>query len=300
MKTLSDLLYRLFGNTKLRPYVSACLDAWRTELSPEATTILAKQLGLYDFVPRPSADKIIAFLCVDDPRCAKFPADALFPLRSDGTLVAQMLLTRTASTQQDSLRADLFVVDGRLQNFIFSKRPQIVFPRETRREEIQVTHVTVLVDPVKPDLYATSPLADSDGFTGWLRDWAKQWELRDLRKPLPPNARRRILDSLDSMLPADYLEMVAQTEGAQLRHCRINGLSEVWTFVWPQESFYVLSDIEGRGAVGVRQGDRDGLLYYLDNEADGQSEVVGPSLRAMIEGELEADEQSEDGDRKGP
>jgi hypothetical protein len=285
MKALSDLLYRLAGSTKLRPYESACLDAWRRELSPQAATMLAKQLRLYDFVQRQSADKATGFFCVGDLRCTKFPADVLFPLRTDGTLVAQVVLRRAVSTQQESLRADVFVVDGRLQNITFNKRPRTVFPRDTRSENIEATDVSVLVDPLEADPYTTDPLPGSSGLTGWLLDWAKRWELRDLRKSLPPDLQQRVLQSLDSKPPADYLELIAQTEGAQAGHCTVNGLSKVWSLVWPDDSFYILADIEGRGAVGVRQGDQDGVLYYLGNEED-EAEAAGSSLRAVIEEEL--------------
>jgi hypothetical protein len=65
--------------------------------------------------------------------------------------------------------------------------------------------------------------------------------------------------------------------------------------VLPDISLYILAEVEGRGAVGVRQGNRDGRLYYLDEE-DGEPEDVGASLREVIETELDlrrrADEEA--------
>jgi hypothetical protein len=44
----------------------------------------------------------------------------------------------------------------------------------------------------------------------------------------------------------------------------------------------------------VRQGDRDGLIYFLGSEED-QAEPVGTSLRAVVERELQLAERAADG-----
>ena len=287
LEVVDYLLKRLFGSTKLHAYERHALDAWRSRLSPVAVAILDRQLGRYDFVQRQSAGKATYLFCLRDPSCAKWPSDALFPLRTeDARALARIKLTAGGGQSRPSLAAAVMVGQGRFLGIEFDRRPDRVFPKGVKAEEIEVTDVKLLADPMSPDPYATAPLTDTGQLRGWLREWAESWELREARQPLPPASGEKLIGQVEAKLPADYLVLVAQVEGLQAGHCRIHGLSQIWNFVWPDESFYILADIEGRGAVGVRRGDEDGVLYYLDNE-DDEAQAVGTSLRAVIERELE-------------
>lgn len=295
VELLDHALKRVFGSAKLRPYESAVLDAWRDRLSEDAGAILEKELALYDYVQRQSADKITCFFCLRDRGCSTWPADAFFPLRTTEDIpVARVTLARTDGGAKTHLQADVVMGDGRLLSIDFNTRPAMVFPKEVRGQDVAVMDLELFADPMSPDPYRTEPFADAKQLKGWLREWAGKWELTDLRHPLPPAIRSELVGRFDSTLPPDYLELVGQTEGAQVGRCKVNGLSQVWNFPWPDESFYILADIKGRGAVGVRQGDSDGVLYYLDNE-DDEAEAVGTSVRAVIEREPERAQQGEGG-----
>jgi hypothetical protein len=294
---LDHALKRVFGSAKLRPYERAVLDAWRDRLPDDARAILGTQLALYDYVQRQSAGKVTCFFCLRDRECSTWPADAFFPLRTtEDTPVARLTLARIDEQKKTHLRAEIVIGDGRLLSIDFNRRPVMVFPKEVRLRGVAVTNLELFVDPMSPDPYRTEALVDANRLRGWLREWVETWELSDLREPLPPALRRELVGRLDSTLPPDYLELVEQTEGAQVHHCKVNGLTQVWTFPWPDESFYILADIEGRGAVGVRQGDSDGVLHYLGNEED-EAQAVGISLRAVIEKELELRRREEAADR---
>jgi len=285
LEILDCFLKRAFGNTKLRPYESACLDAWKEQLSPDAVDILDRQLEWYDFVQRQSADKLVCFYRLGDPTCKQLPAEARFPFQTEEAAVARVRLRSVGGRGRALLRADLVVVNGRFFDIEFDRRPRTVFPKGVTREQIEVTDVKILADLMSAGR-ATTPFMDTGGLEGWLREWAETWGLQGLRVPLAASVRDEILRNLDTKLPPDYLDLIAQTAGLTIQHCEIHGLSEIRTLVWPDESFYILADIEGRGAVGVRQGDTEGTLYYIDNEAD-EAQAVGPSLRAVIERELE-------------
>jgi len=287
LQMLNDLLSHIFGSTKLRPYESMCLEAWKRELSGDAVAILERQLELYDLVQRQSAGKLVCFYCIGDPTCKKFPEDALFPFRPEDAAVARVILRRTDENGRASLRADLFVVHGRFFNIEFSRRPTDVFPRDVKSEDIEVSDVKIVLDPMSADPYAAEPLTQNRELQGWLQEWEEKWALRTLRQPLPPGTRARILENLDTRLPPDYLELTMQTEGLEVEHCQIHGLSQIRKIVWPDESFYILVEVEERGALGVRQGASDGVLYYLGNE-DDEGQAVGTSFRAFIEKEIES------------
>jgi len=288
IELLDYALKRVFGSARLRPYERAVLDAWRDGLSEDARAILDRQLALYDYAQRQSADKSTCFFCLRDRECGTWAADFFFPLRTaEEITVARVILARTRGEAKRDMRADVVMGDGRLLSVDFSKRPATVFPKDVQLQEVAVTDVKLFVNPMSPDPYRTQPLLDASQLRGWLREWMKRWELSDLRQPLPQGVREELVGQFDSKLPPDYLELVGETEGVQVVHCKVNGLSQVWTLPWPDESFYILADIEGRGAVGVRQGDEDGTLHYIDNEADGKSQAVGLSLRGVIEKELE-------------
>jgi hypothetical protein len=289
---VSDVLHRVFGSTKLRAYESACLEAWKRELSPAAVAILDRQLEFYDLVQRQSADKLVCFFRIGDPACKKLPEDSLFALRAEAS-VARVALRATGSKGRSSLRADISLFRGRFFGLEFNKRPQTVFPKDVKSDEIEVTDVAVLLDPMSVESYETEPLSDTSTLGGWLREWAQERDLRELRRPLPPSTRDKIVEHLDTRLPSDYLQLVEQTEGLEVGHCEIHGLSQIRTIVLPDVGLYILAEVEDRGAVGAQQGDSDGVLYYLDNETH-EAEAVGTSLQAVIERELELRRRGED------
>lgn len=290
---VSDIYHRAFGSTKLRACESACLEAWKRELSPAAVAILDRQLEFYDLVQRQSADKLVCFYRIGDPACKKLPEDSLFPFRAEDTSVARVALRATGSKGRSSLRADISLFRGRFFGLEFNKRPQTVFPKDVKSEKVEVTDVAVLVDPMSVESYETEPLRDTSTLRGWLREWAQERELRELHQPLPPSTRDKIVEHLDTGLPSDYLELVEQTEGVEVGHCEIHGLSQIRTIVLPDVGLYILAEVEDRGAVGVQQGESDGVLYYLDNETH-EAEAVGTSLRAVIEREIELRRRLED------
>lgn len=111
---------------------------------------------------------------------------------------------------------------------------------------------------------------------GWLRDWAERYTLKELYEPLTATERDRRIAEIGVSLPEDYLEVTSQCEGFMVNDCGIFGLSQVYEVVLPDWNYYLLAEIDGEGAVGVRAHSTDGILYYLDYEGASPARLEAP------------------------
>jgi len=129
---------------------------------------------------------------------------------------------------------------------------------------------------------------DESTLTGWLREWHAKGRAVDLHAPLPQSDRSAYLDRIDTQLPSDYLELVSQSEGARIAACVVYGVAGIRQIVWPEANYYIVAEIEGLGALVVKDGDRDAELYLLHYE-DNDARTVGTSLQKAIANLLKLD-----------
>jgi hypothetical protein len=122
---------------------------------------------------------------------------------------------------------------------------------------------------------------DSSALTGWLHDWYVKGKVSNLRAPLAPSRRSGYFDRIDSRLPQDYLECVAQTEGVKISTCLIHGASEIRKIILPDANYYMLADLKGQGALLVKEGNQQGELYFNSYE-DDELLPVGKSLQSAL------------------
>lgn len=282
---------RLFGSSKLRGYELICLEAWKKMLSKDALDILNMQIKAYDLVQRLSNDKLVCFHYLKDSSYESWSDRMFFPLRGEGKVVATMTLRAAREGQRTSLKVDITFSRGRLFSIEFNRPPKTLFSKREDPSNIEVTDVSVLINPMVAGVDVTEMIADAGNLTGWLRDWIREWKVQNLRKPLPVGRRENILGQLNARLPADYLDLISQTEGLHIENCVVYGLSEIRKLVLPNSivspdmNLLVLADVEGHGSVGVKENGKDSVVYYLDNE-DERPEAVGNSFRVAIEQKL--------------
>jgi len=291
-ETLSSLFYRIFGSAKLRIYETACLEAWKRTLSSGAIEILNKQLDSYNFVQRLSHDKLVGFHDLKDPSYERWPKNAFFPLRAEEAIVAAIRFRPTGEPRA-ALRGNIILAKGRLSSIEFDRPPKMLFARSRALSDIEVTNVQVVFDPMIANGGATEPLLDTSKLVGWLRDWLHRWRVENLRKALPTKRREQILRQLDTTLPPDYLELISQTEGLKVETYVIYGLSQIRPIVRPDANFYLLAEADESGAIGVKQDEKMGELYYLDRE-DERPQSVGRSFRAALEQRLKTGRRPKD------
>ena len=100
--------------------------------------------------------------------------------------------------------------------------------------------------------------------------------------PLSESERVKHLECMDTQLPLDYLELLAQTDGIILDACHIYGLMEIRHIVCLDQNYYLLAEIDELGALGVKEGARNAELYLLQFE-DSIEKPVGMSLQSALQ-----------------
>jgi hypothetical protein len=279
MSVLRSLFGRLlFGGTReLRPYETACLQAWKEKLSSEGAAVLSRQLSRFNLFQRSPDGRLVTFFDTKDKSCATWGSKDCFPLRAEEISVARVWLRAPESPQQLEIKADVVLHRGRLSSIEFNKQP------ESLRTGAQVTKVKTLLDPMR-QWEAGAPISLSeipDGFQEQLR----RLRATDLRKPLSPAQREEIIQTIDSNLPGDYMELVVFTNGVSIKGWRIYGLAEIRRIVQPEGNFYLIAEATDGRALGVRQGASDAQLYIVSHEGE-KPNATGQSLLANIERNL--------------
>ena len=261
----------------LKPVEKKLLDVLAAHLSPEAQAVLATQIGRVNFVQRHAGDKEVNLYHIERGKPA-WGNVSLFPNTSTEAKLARVSFI--AADKSKALRVDFWLVQGHLFSLQFNQSP-----RGIDADRIEIKDAKVLVDPMVPVVAEPRRPIEPDTLTDWAREWATRWRLTNLREPLSEPQRRQILDQLDTQLPADCLELVAQTEGLELDGCVVYGLSEVRSVVLPAQNCYVLDELADRGVLAVKEGQSDRKIYFVDYE--GQEEEMGTSFRAAVERLLE-------------
>lgn len=257
----------------LKPLEKKLLDVLVAHLSSEAQAVLATQIGQVNLVQRHAGDKEVNLYHMERGKPA-WDNVRLFPNASTETKLAR--ISFAAADKSKPLRVEFWLVHGTLFSLQFTQSPRGIDP-----ERIEIKDVKVLADPMVPVVAEPRGLIEPDTLRDWPGEWATKWQLTDLREPLSEPQRRQVLEQLDAKLPADYLELVTQTEGLAFDECVVYGLSEVRSVVLPAQNYYILAELADRGTLAVKEGQSDGKIYFVDYE--GQEEEMGTSFRAAVE-----------------
>ena len=279
MNVVQSLFGRLlFGGTReLRPYETACVEAWREKLSTEGAAVLSRQLSRFNLIQRTPDGRLVTFFDTKDKSYVTWSSDDFFPLRSQEISAVRVWLRSAEDRQQPEIKADVVLHRGRLSSIEFNKAPHSL------RSGAQVTKVKPLVDPMLLG-EAGAPITVSEVF-GELQEWLRRMAATSLRKPLSLAQRERLAQTIDAKLPDDYIKLMSATDGAVINGWRIYGLSEIRRIVQPDDNFYLLAEsLDGR-AFGVGQETGDGQLYVVSPEGD-KPRAAGQSLLACIERDL--------------
>lgn len=274
---------RVFLNWLVPPLTAVerkLIQAVAEQLTTEAKSLLYAQIERVDYVQRLTQGKEVNMYCMKANK--RGPEQSLlFPLNQEEVKLAVVEFTSSASSKP--FRATFWVVRGYVCSIEYNLTPKYVTD-----SNMTITKVKILIDPmVGRKGKVIEPLVDVQTLTGWVRHWANLWKLQNLRKPLPSVEREQIIHNLSVTLPGDYLELVAQTDGLKVHDCVVFGLSEIRSVTLPAKNYYLLAEIEGRGAFGVDQENEDLEIWFFDYE-NGEPEAMGVSFRTAIEMKLSA------------
>lgn len=256
-----------------RPLEQKLLHALADHLSPEARSLLAKQVEQTNLVQRHAKDKEVNLYHMRRGKVSR-EGVPVFPL-----LVPEVKLARISFTCPDRerpLRANFWLVNGRLFSLDFDQSP-----RGIDADDIDIAEVELLADPMVSVEVELRRSREPDDLTGWLRDWSKKWRAAGLREPVPSPRREQIIQEIDAELPGDYLQVAEQTEGMQIDGCLILGLTAIRSLVFADANYYVLAEVAERGVLAVKAGALESAIYFLGYEEE--LEEMGASLRSAVE-----------------
>lgn len=239
-------LSMLFGHSKLSSLESQVLDAVSAELSPSGREVFNKQLKLVNLIQRHGDGKEVNLYVMrrGKPFIEK---RLLFPLMSEAQLATVEFL---AIEGKKTFKADVWLANGRVFSIEFNKPPQ-----EILEQGASVANVKLLRDPMSVASEATS----SDART-----------------------HNDALAAIQSKLPDQYLQLVDNGKGVSINEWAVCAVQDVRKISQRDANYYLLAEKEDMGAVGVKEGDFSGQLYYLDY-ADDRGEKITVSLRKFLE-----------------
>lgn len=140
----NNMLRSLFNRflPPLRSLERKLLNAFTERLSPDAATLLKKQIEQINLVQRHADHKEVNFYCMKHGKPA-FDERFRFPTRQETKLAT---IRFTAVDAPELFRADIWLVHGHLFSIEFDRSP-----KQLSEESIEIERIDVLIDPMKPD-----------------------------------------------------------------------------------------------------------------------------------------------------
>ena len=182
---------------------------------------------------------------------ATVPESSLFPCKLPECVVARIhLADRDGEKSGGKFKGEIVLHKGSITFMEFNHLPN---GKSTERAE--VTKVEILRDPMIPA--SCEQIID----TKWRED---------------------ILASIQSTLPDEYLELVGDGKELSFNEWTVYGVPKIRKIPQRDGNYYLLAEKEGMGAVGVKEDETSGHLYYLDY-GDDRGENITVSFREFLE-----------------
>jgi hypothetical protein len=239
-------LSKLFGSAELTPLERRVIAAVSAKLPLTAREIFDAQISQVNRIQRHPSGKEANFYAMRRGK-PDMEERFLFPLRTE-TLLGTVHLN--VGQERKLLRAEVWLVNGRVFSVDFNKSPG-----KTSESEIHVADVEILLDPM-----VAAPV-----------DSASEAKRREL-----------VLAVIHSKLPDEYLQLVGEGDGVSINDWAVHGVEGIRKIVQGDGNYYLLAEKQGMGAVGVKEDESSGQLYYLAYE-NGAGESITVGFREFLE-----------------
>lgn len=268
-----------FTRGALKPLEQRLLAALVEHSEAPLADRLRRQIELMPVHCRLHFEKMLSLELYPEPsdRPALDSADVLFPNRSDFRVA-----TLSFRLRGQKFKAQFGATGGRLFDMIVRPNPG----RLLHASDIEVTRYQLgenafeVAARIPHDRHETPPQ-----LTGLLADWSKRYGLGDVYRPLDARTTKRALAPIDAMLPADYIEMMRQTDGFTVGTWRVLGLAEIYRVALGDHNYYYLAD-DGAVVACVREGSKTGTICTCAiDDVDAPIEE-GTSLAKVIDKSL--------------
>lgn len=267
-------LTSLFRTNRFTKLESSLLDMLKASLCPEARAILQRQLEGIVSIRRLSGEREI--LCYR--KKGKVPY-ASFPAQQAELKFCSILFS--VNGDEESWTADFLSVSGYFSSITFTPSAQKI----RNRADIRLENLDMLADVMsylpEPSVHS-KPVARPDvALPPWVIGLETRFEARDLYTPLETDQATKLRKAINAVLPADYLKLIAVTEGLTIGKLSVLGLSQVYEIVLPNWNYYQIAELHSTGALGVRTHSADAEIYWLDY-AGAAPRKMGQSLAEAV------------------
>lgn len=239
-------LLKMLRGSQLTELERQVIAAVSSSLSSAATEIFEAQMSLVNFIQRHSSGKEVNLYPMRRGKPV-YDERILFPLRTESLLATVDLII---IGKEHSLRAEILLVEGWVFSLSFN-----LPPGKTLENNIHINNVRIWCDPMS----TTSTGSGSE-----------------------VKRREESLAKCHSKFPEEYLRLVGDGEGITVRDWAVLGIHRVRKVVQPEGNYYLLAEKAGLGAVGIKEDDYSGQVYYLDYEG-GDGETIRVSLQTFFE-----------------
>lgn len=248
-KLRKKLLYG--ASFTLRPYEQAVLDAWGEHLPPSARTVLSAQLQRLCSYQRQVLEKDLCFFLLGRKPYPRLSPGILFPCRLESCVVARVHVAGSDKAgSRNRIRAEVVLHKGQISSIEFNQPPA-----KKLAHDVEVTKVEILRDPMTP---------------------ASEETVSDAER------REEVLKTIQSKLPDEYLRLVGESKGVSVNEWSVCAVQDIRKIPQRDGNYYLLAEKEGMGAIGVKEDESSGQIYYLDY-GDDQGEKITVSLRKFLE-----------------
>lgn len=246
----------------LRWYEARLIEAAADRLSPESSERLVKQLHVINRVQRFSNGKEVN-LYHSRWRRVTFDDQLRFPNVTGEVLLARVVVKKQEPADE-VLEAEIWLASGRLFSILFSIPPKAFFQGQTLRgvhpSDIQVT---IFFDPGRMDKDLPPEVRVISSPTGWADVWLRDGRLRLGKKPLHNSELRTALRVVDTAIPAEYLELLAISNGAKCLCCEMMRVEDVRRLVTDTGNYYVIGEVADRGALVLEANSMTGDFFFI-------------------------------------
>jgi hypothetical protein len=268
------------ARSQFYPFEEAVIEAVQARLSSESRAVSEQQFHAVNKVQRLANGKEVNLYRMRHGK-ADFADVLRYPRNKPEELLAVGKIVHPTSRQQ--MKFEVWLANGRIFSILFDQVPQVFFGGDVKEEKTLIEEVRIVTDPMQATTSEGAwQEADLTALRGYLQQWKRIGIIKSLRAPLPSATSAKILDSWDTVFPSDYLDFVLQADGGKLGACTAYPLSDMKRIVLPHQTFLALARVDERGELAVKQGDKNGDLYFLSYEND-LPQRVGTSFKHAIE-----------------
>ena len=116
-------------------------------------------------------------------------------------------------------------------------------------------------------------------FDGLLGELNNIKSINQAFKPIGSEFLRNYIKRIESNLPAEYLDIIKQSEGVEFEDCYLLGISEIRSTGLDDGNYFHLAEFDD-GIIAVKEEDKSGTIYYCHHS--GLLDSLGTSFRKVI------------------